>query len=84
MTTSEKPSPFNPFTIISYQSAYSSNISIKIYDSQGKELKTLVNEMKNAGSYKVQFDGTDYPSGIYYYRIKAGNYEQVKKMMLIR
>ena len=78
------PNPFNPFTIISYQSAYSSNISIKIYDSQGKELKTLVNEMKNAGSYKVQFDGTDYPSGIYYYRIKAGNYEQVKKMMLIR
>lgn len=73
------PNPFNPFTIISYQSAYSSNISIKIYDSQGKELKTLVNEMKNAGSYKVQFDGTDYPSGIYYYRIKAGNYEQVKR-----
>lgn len=78
------PNPFNPITVISYQLAYSSNISIKIYDAQGKELKTLVNEMKNAGSYKVQFDGTDYPSGMYYYRIKAGNYEQVKKMMLIR
>lgn len=78
------PNPFNPYTVISYQLAYSSNISIIIYDALGKELKTLVKELKNAGSYKVQFDGTDFPSGIYYYRIKAGKYEQVKKMMLIR
>ncbi len=78
------PNPFNPTTVISYQLAYSSNISIIIYDALGKELKTLVNEMKIAGNYKVQFDGTDYPSGIYYYRIKAGNFEQVKKMMLIK
>jgi len=54
------------------------------FESPHCPIDSFVNEMKNAGSYKVQFDGTDYPSGIYYYRIKAGNYEQVKKMMLIR
>ena len=78
------PNPFNPVTVIAFQLAFSSNISIIIYDAKGNEVKTLINERKNSGSYKVQFDGTDYPSGIYYCRIKAGRFAQVRKMMLIK
>jgi len=86
------PNPFNPGTIIKYsipavtlrQAQSDIIISIKVYDVLGKEIATLVNEEKTAGEYEVEFDGTGLPSGIYFYRIKAGSYINTKKMVLLK
>ncbi len=78
------PNPFNPVTIIKYEIASGNFISIKVYDILGKEIQTLINEYKPAGSYKVNFVGNNLPSGLYFYRINAGNYSAVKKMILLR
>ena len=78
------PNPFNPFTSINYEIANGNFISIKVFDILGREIETLVNEFKPAGSYKVSFVGNNLPSGIYFYRMKAGNYSEVKKMILLR
>ncbi|MBK7254365.1 MAG: T9SS type A sorting domain-containing protein [Ignavibacteria bacterium] len=65
-------------------------VSLKIYNLLGKEIMSLVNEFKQAGSYIVTFDAANYPSGVYYYKIKtgshsgAGSFVQVKKMILIK
>jgi len=78
------PNPFNPSTYIKYQLAKSGFVSLKIYDILGNEVRTLVNETKNAGSYKVKFDGSDLSSGIYFYQLKAGEYSETKKMILLK
>jgi hypothetical protein len=57
---------------------------LKVYDVLGNEIATLVNEEKPAGEYKVQFDGTGLPSGIYFYQLKTGNYIATKKMVLMK
>ena len=59
-------------------------VTIKIYDILCKELLSLVNEFKQAGSYSVTFDAANYPSGVYCYKIKTGSFLQVRKMVLIR
>jgi len=59
-------------------------VTIKIYDITGREIRTLINEYKTAGRYTVTFSGTDLSSGIYYYKIKAGDFEQVRKMTLLK
>lgn len=78
------PNPFNPVTNIKFDIPKDIFVSVKIYDLLGREIKTLVNEYKNAGSYIVSFDGSDLASGIYFYALKAGNYNQVKRMILIK
>ena len=78
------PNPFNPSTTIKYEMAYDNFISIKVYDILGREIEILVNEFKPAGSYRVNFIGNNLPSGNYFYRIQAGNYSEVKKMILLR
>jgi hypothetical protein len=78
------PNPFNPYTVISYQLPLTNNVQLIIYDILGREVKTLVNEKQNAGSYQIEFDGSNYPSGIYFYRIEAGNFVESKKMMLVK
>ena len=78
------PNPFNPSTYIKYQLAKSGFVSLKIYDILGNEVRTLVNETKNAGSYKVKFDGSDLSSGIYFYQLKTNNYTATKKLMLLK
>ncbi len=78
------PNPFNPVTSIKYDIPKDVFVSVKIYDLLGREIKTLVNEFKNAGSYLVSFNGTEFASGIYFYRIQAGDFVQVKKMALIK
>ncbi len=78
------PNPFNPLTKIKYDLPNDNFVTIKIYDILGKELLNLVNEFKQAGSYSVTFDATNYPSGVYYYKIKTGSFVQVRKMILIR
>ncbi|MBK9332126.1 MAG: T9SS type A sorting domain-containing protein [Ignavibacteria bacterium] len=57
---------------------------MKIYDNSGREIKSLVNEIKNPGNYFVNFDGSSFASGIYYYKIVAGKFEAIRKMILIK
>jgi hypothetical protein len=78
------PNPFNPATAISWQSPVGSWQILKVYDVLGNEVATLVNEYKPAGSYKVKFDGGNLASGIYFYKIQAGDYTAVKKMVLLK
>jgi hypothetical protein len=84
------PNPFNPSTTITFTipfvGAYRNTpVQLKIYDVLGKEVATLVNEEKTAGSYQVQFSAKDgLPSGIYFYRIQAGKYIETKKMVLLK
>jgi hypothetical protein len=78
------PNPFNPITVISYQLPVGSNVTLKIFNSLGKEIETLVNEYKPAGSYEVEFNAYLCSSGVYFYRINAGRYSSVKKMLLLR
>ena len=78
------PNPFNPSTRISWQSPVSSHQTLKVFDILGNEIATLVNEYKPAGKYEVDFDGSRLASGIYFYKLTAGNYSKVMKMMLLR
>ncbi len=78
------PNPFNPNTVINYQLPISGNVKLVVFDMLGRELLTLVNEEKLAGSYSVKFDGSKMTSGIYFYKISAGNYTETKKMMLVK
>ncbi len=79
------PNPFNPSTIIKYQIPQNSLVSLKVYNSLGQEVATLVNGMVNAGSYEVQLNSSNLSSGVYYYVIKAGeNFVQTKKMILMK
>jgi hypothetical protein len=78
------PNPFNPSTKISWQSPVSSLQSLKIYDVLGNEVATLVNEFRNAGSYEVDFDASKLSSGVYFYKLQAGDFVQTKKMLLMK
>jgi len=74
----------NPSTTINWQSPVSGLQTIKIYNILGNEVATLVNEYREAGSYSLNFDASELPSGTYFYRLTIGNYTQVRKMMLIK
>ncbi len=78
------PNPFNPSTLIKYQLPVSDNVTLKVYDVLGNEITTLVNEFKPAGSYSISFDASKLSSGIYFYRLQAGNYVETKKMLLLK
>ena len=78
------PNPFNPTTQIKFDIPKQGFVSLKVYDVLGKEVANLVNEVKAAGSYAVEFDGASLSSGIYYYRIESGSFVNVKKMVLIK
>ena len=78
------PNPFNPTTSIEYQVSSSEKVSLKVYDILGREIKTLVNEVKSPGSYEVTFNASQLASGVYFYRLTAGDFVQTKKMILLR
>ena len=78
------PNPFNPTTTISWYSPLSGRQTLKIYDILGNEITTLVNEFKPAGNYEVMFDGSNFPSGVYYYRLQSGKFTETKKLVLLR
>jgi hypothetical protein len=79
------PNPFNPSTIIKFAVNETSPVSIKVYDALGKEVVTLFNETAESGKYySIEFNGSDYSSGVYYYAIAGNNYNAVKKMILIK
>ena len=83
------PNPFNPTTKIKYTipsvgTQHAVSIQLMVYDVLGREIATLVNEGKSPGSYEVEFTATGLPSGIYFYRLKAGSYIETKKMILLK
>jgi arabinogalactan endo-1,4-beta-galactosidase len=78
------PNPFNPKTSIQYAIGNRQFVSIKVYDVLGKEVATLINENKEAGNYSVNFGGSNLPSGVYIYKLQAGEYTQTRKMMLVK
>jgi len=78
------PNPFNPKTNIKYEIKSYGFVTLKLFDIQGKELETLVSEKQSPGFYELLFDGTEYSSGLYFYKIQTGNYIQTKKMILIK
>ena len=78
------PNPFNPSTKISWQSSIGSIQVLKVYDLIGNEVATLLNEFKEAGSYEIEFNAINLPSGVYLYKLETGNVVQTKKMVLIR
>jgi|WetSurMetagenome_2_1015567.scaffolds.fasta_scaffold89908_2 hypothetical protein len=83
------PNPFNPSTNIKYQitknvKSETSNVKLIIFDILGKEVATLVNEKQSPGTYEVSWDGTNYPSGVYYYTLQTDTYKETKKMILVK
>ena len=78
------PNPFNPVTNIKYQIPEFSFVTIKVYDALGKEVATLVNEEKAAGYYEIEFNAPSLASGIYFYKLRANNFTQIKKMILLK
>lgn len=78
------PNPFNPTTTIDYSINSSGLVSLKVYDMLGSEVASLVNENKEAGNYSIEFNASDFPSGIYVYRITAGNFVDTKKLILLK
>jgi hypothetical protein len=78
------PNPFNPLTTISFSIPSSAFTSLKVYDILGNEVATLLNEEKQAGNYEIQFDASALKSGVYLYRLNAGNFSEMKKMILLK
>ena len=78
------PNPFNPTTVISYQLPVASYVELKVYDILGREVAALVNERENAGVHKVKFDAAGLSSGVYFYRIRSGEFVQAKRLVVLR
>jgi hypothetical protein len=78
------PNPFNPSTKIKYSVPQSSNVVIKVFDVLGNEIETLTNEEKSAGTYEITWNAIGLPSGVYFYQLRAGDYVNTKKMLLLK
>jgi len=78
------PNPFNPVTKINFSIPKQGLVTMKIYDVLGREVKTLVNDIKMAGNYSVDFNASEFSSGVYFYRLESGSFSEVKRMMLIK
>ncbi len=78
------PNPFNPSTNINYSISENSMVTLKIYDIYGREVETLVNEPHGIGKYSASWEPKNMPSGVYYYQIRAGKFNEVRKMIYLR
>jgi hypothetical protein len=78
------PNPFNPTTTIEYDLPQAATVSLEIYDLLGLKVSTLINSLQPAGDQTVIWDGSDKPSGVYFYRLKAGDYSETRKMLLTK
>jgi hypothetical protein len=78
------PNPFNPETVINYQLPINGKVTLKVFDMLGREVVTLVDEVKEAGTYNVSFNGKAFTSGAYVYRLQSGNYVKTIKMVLMK
>ena len=78
------PNPFNPTTVISWSVPLASNVKITIYNSIGEEIRVIENEFKEAGNYESEINASSFSSGVYFYRLEAGTFSQVRKMMVLK
>jgi hypothetical protein len=78
------PNPFNPSTEISFSLAKSSFVTLEVYNSLGQKVAVLINNKMNSGHHELKFEANNLPSGIYYYKIRAGEFQSVKKMLLLQ
>jgi type IX secretion system substrate protein len=78
------PNPFNPTTAISFQLSAVSDVKLSIYDMNGKKVATLINDNKPAGYYELNWDASNFSSGIYFYRLQAGDFIDTKKMVFMK
>jgi len=78
------PNPFNPSTVIKFTLPQSQSVKLVVFDILGREVKTLVNEVKNAGVYEVNFDASALSSGVYFYRLVTDNFTDTKRMLLVK
>ncbi|MBN2010994.1 T9SS type A sorting domain-containing protein [candidate division KSB1 bacterium] len=78
------PNPFNPVTTFSYSVLEDAVVALKIYDITGRELKTLVHKFHPAGEYRITFDGSQLPSGVYIYRLEASDFQKSHKFILMK
>jgi hypothetical protein len=78
------PNPFNPTTTIKYDVPVNGLVKLVVYDVLGRQISVLVNEVKNPGSYSVNFDAENLPSGVYFYKLTAGSFASYKKMLLVK
>ena len=78
------PNPFNPVTTIEFYLPKSDFVTLKVFDSLGKEVAEFINESKSSGYHKIQFDASDLSSGIYFYQIQCGNFIETKKFILLK
>ncbi|MBI3787057.1 MAG: T9SS type A sorting domain-containing protein, partial [Ignavibacteriales bacterium] len=78
------PNPFNPTTSFELQVAGYEFVSLKVYDLLGREVATLLNERKSPGTYKITWDASHLPSGVYLYRMTAGSFVETKKLVLMK
>lgn len=78
------PNPFNPGTTIQYELPRASHVSITVYDMLGRQVSLLLNERRDAGIHEVKFDGSAFASGVYLYRIQAGEFTQTKKLIMLK
>ena len=78
------PNPFNPSTAIKWQQPETGVVTLKIYDVLGREVTILVNEELSVGKHETVFDASRFSSGVYFYQLKAGDFIQTKKMLLIK
>ncbi|MBI4547327.1 MAG: T9SS type A sorting domain-containing protein [Ignavibacteriae bacterium] len=78
------PNPFNPVTVIRYQLPVQSHVTLKIYNLLGQEVRTLVDEVQEAGYKSVEWNAAGMASGVYFYRLRAGNFVDVKKLPLLK
>jgi photosystem II stability/assembly factor-like uncharacterized protein len=78
------PNPFNPNTVISYSLPSASNIKLSVFNTLGQVVRIIENTFKQSGNYSINFNASNLPSGVYFYRIQAGSYIETKKMMLLK
>ncbi len=78
------PNPFNPSTVIQFSLPENVHVKLKVYDALGREVRTLVDRLEGPGIMSVSFDATNIPSGVYFYRLNAGSFSSVKKMVLMK
>jgi hypothetical protein len=78
------PNPFNPVTMINYELPLKGLVTVKVFDILGREVSTLVNEIKDAGNHELLFDASKLSSGVYFYKIISGSFVDTKRMVLIK
>jgi hypothetical protein len=78
------PNPFNPSTTIKYELPKASDVRLTVFDLLGREVSVLVNERRDAGVHEVKFDASESSSGVYFFRLKAGDFVQTRKLLLLK